>query len=983
MLFGARFGILYGFRYAVKLKGIIMKSIRAFLAVTSLFAVISGQSAASTTGSVTGTVSDSITGNPATGVNVRIEGTAYESRTGEDGTYKVQNIPPGIYRIIFEIHPERRVIVEQVMVVSGHVTSLNVEIGVAESVLPSPDTPVLMGSGRALRRTDLDALPAANLVDALAQSSPSVHTRNERASYTRNSRDWYGVASSEFTNVNGWDNMYVRGGDEFELGYRINGWPLQDPFTGEWLARLPMAAVCGLSLRTSGIGADVENFSSGILDVYGLRPTSAFQTSLVARTDAAASTLGATSFGQTSCSATSAGPLWKDKIGYAVAVDWLNADDLEPGIYGSPKYRIVDKPYYTGYYHNDSVAFDGTKFRRGARSDRANGGDYVNAYGMLTFHPARDLNIETTGLYSYIDRNVFFDPWATSPQHAPHSRRSTSFVGISGDYRVEENLHLNARIGHYQTDYEIADRMYSDDIGNDLSILQTSDSTSGSLDNFGLFRQPRDRYDGYEKQHSESWTMNGSARFLWMENHVLEAGLGMRFHALRYFNLLAPYPEYPYHDMVTANSYGYKAVMAGEHIVVVDNNSGLDKAPHPLEAGAYVSHDFVSEYFSTSLGLRYDVFDFDQRVLGRSFGDDHQLDSSDFSFSKANGEVSYRVGIVAHTPHLFDDFMSIRGWINYERFVQAPPYELLYAGSNYLRTVVALGVFGYANNWNAKPMVTRQFEAGYTAAGSNSHFSMLYYDRRQHNAIGYMNTTVADIGYKNYLAPGPIYRATTGWELSAGTSWQSVVALYASVAWMDAEETTNDYSGGFISIWTRNEEMKFKSSPRWQRDRVETTDLSVVASKGNGLLSRTSFLESLTFGLTYQNKTGTHYTPIVPSFLDFYGQSDGKVLARKNSASTPSSSIVNLKFTAEKRLLHSARLQVALEILNLLNSRTIEDVFASSGSARTDGYLYSNQGQVHATSLGPRFVQQYQIREKNAFNYGPPREVRLSVGVKF
>lgn len=956
-----------------------MKSIRALLIVASLLAVLSGQSAASSTGNLTGIVTDSIVGNPAAGVRVVVEGISRETKTDPDGRFVVRDISPGVYRLRFEVDAARKCFVEQVAVVAGQITELNVDIGDGVSTVLAPDRFVPVGTNRVIRRAELERWPVSNIVDALSILSASAQPWSERAAYV----SVFGVASSEFTNVNGWNNLYVRGGDEYELGYRINGWAMHDPFTGEWLARMPMAAVSGLSLRMSAIGSDVGNFSSGVVDVYGLKPTSTFQTSISARTDAAASALGASSFDQASYSLASTGPLWKNKIGYAMAVDWLNADDLEPGVYGSPIYRIVDKPYYTGSYRRDSVEFDGTRFRHGARADLANGGDYVNAYGVLTFHPARNLNIETTGLYSYLDRNVFFDPWATSPQHVPHSRRSTSFFGISGEYRASENLSFNARLGRYQTDYEIADRLYFDDIRKDLSVLQTWDSVGSTLDNFDLFLQPRDRYEGYEKQHSESWTMNGSARLRWMENHAFEIGFGVQSHALRYFNLLTPYPDFDY-DIVTANAYGYKAAMSGERIVVVENNTGIDKAPHPLEAGAYASHDFVSEYFSTTLGLRYDVFDFDQQVLGPNFGDDHQLDPSDYFHPKANGEVSYRLGAAAFTPHLFDDFLSIRAWINYERFAQAPPYELLYAGSNYLRNVMSLGVFGYANNWSAKPMTTRQLEIGKTVATSNAYASALYYDRRQHDAISGLYPISVDPGYKSYFSHRPIDRVTTGWEFSAGASWQSTIELHVSEGWMVSKEAGHYDGSGFHFVWLGYyEEVTYKSSSRWERRRVQSADLSVTASKENGLLSRTSFLESLSLGLTYQNKFGTPYTPVSPSFMDFYGNSDGRVVGRANSKHTPSSSIVNLIITTERRLSHFARLLATLEILNLLDSRTVEDVYASSGFARTDGYLNSAIGQTHAASLGPRFVQQYQIREKSAFNYGPPRQVRLSFGLQF
>lgn len=954
-----------------------MKSIRALLIVASLLAVLTGQSAASSTGNLTGIVTDSIVGNPAAGVNVRIEGTAYESMTGEDGTYEVQNVAPGVYRIVFEIHPERRAIVEQVMVISGRVTSLSVEIGIAESVLPSPDIPLLTGSGRALRRSDLDALPATNLVDVLAQSSPSVHTRGERASYVRNSREWYGIASSEFTNVNGWDNLYVRGGDEFELGYRINGWSLQDPFTGEWLARLPMAAVSGITLRTSDIRADVGNFSSGVVDVYGAQPTSTFQTAVLAQTDGAASSLGAASFGRGYYSAISSGPAWNDRIGYAVAVDWLNAEDLEPGIYGSPRYRIVGRSYYVHPWDRDSVVFEGTSSRKGARDHGVNSGDGVNAYGVLVYRPAKRVRLEAMGLYSLIDRNIFFDSWVTAPDHVPHSRRSTMFAGVSGQYDPNENITVNARIGYYGMKYEIADRAYFDDIQKDLGILQMWDSARESTDVFELFIHPRNRYDGYERQDAGTWLLSASTSWRLNEGRILGLGVETRRHTIRYFNLFELYssPDAA-GEIALADAYGYEAAVSGDRIRLRKVDAGRDAAPHPSETGFFASYDFLSEYYSTSVGVRYDIFDLDQRLL-----DVHDLsDGPALRHPKPKAIPGYRVRGMAHTPPLFQDLAVLNGWISYEKFSQAPPYQSLYVGNAYLTEVIRSSLDARDLS-PANPMETRQFEVGARVGAFESYVSGLYYDRRQTSAVGYnLSSFISFSRPQDQLIYSPSDRKTTGWEFTATTRFHSILSITSSMAWMKSEETIKST---YHAPWIGVDDYSVDVSPRWQRDRIVLCDATMTASKSNKLLKNTAWVESVILGISYRGKTGVRYTPVFPEKMDYYGHSDGKLVARPNSDESSSSSVMDIRLAARKKFRGTLQLQVILDVLNIWNARNVEDVYGATGSANDDGYLESGSGQLEAAQYGPRFVQQYRIREKNGFMYGSPRQVRLSFGLQF
>jgi hypothetical protein len=52
--------------------------------------------------SITGTVIDAETERPVSFTNVYISGTTYGSATSENGEYEIKNVPPGMYRLIFQ-----------------------------------------------------------------------------------------------------------------------------------------------------------------------------------------------------------------------------------------------------------------------------------------------------------------------------------------------------------------------------------------------------------------------------------------------------------------------------------------------------------------------------------------------------------------------------------------------------------------------------------------------------------------------------------------------------------------------------------------------------------------------------------------------------------------------------------------------------------------------------------------------------------------
>ncbi len=64
-------------------------------------AIFAFSSVGSPRGDVKGTVVDAETGEPLIGVNIVLEGTSRGDATGIDGRFEIDNIPPGIYKLIY------------------------------------------------------------------------------------------------------------------------------------------------------------------------------------------------------------------------------------------------------------------------------------------------------------------------------------------------------------------------------------------------------------------------------------------------------------------------------------------------------------------------------------------------------------------------------------------------------------------------------------------------------------------------------------------------------------------------------------------------------------------------------------------------------------------------------------------------------------------------------------------------------------------
>lgn len=82
----------------------------------------------------------------------------------------------------------------------------------------------------------------------------------------------------------------------------------------------------------------------------------------------------------------------------------------------------------------------------------------------------------------------------------------------------------------------------------------------------------------------------------------------------------------------------------------------------------------------------------------------------------------------------------------------------------------------------------------------------------------------------------------------------------------------------------------------------------------------------------------------------------------------------------------TANLNIYLQVLNLLNTRNVLNVYNYTGNSEDDGYLSSAQGQLMLNSNPTKtasITDQYNIFINNPNNYGRPRTIRIGVLLDF
>jgi len=159
--------------------------LRALLLILSIAVLpATAQTTSATTGTITGMVSDS-SGGTLPGVTVNLSGAsmmgAQSAVTAEDGAYRFISIPPGEYKVSFELPGFSTITRDAVRITANFTATINVAMGVAsleENVVVTGQSPVVDTASTSISTTfdkeTLANLPSARDYWAILSEAPGV-----------------------------------------------------------------------------------------------------------------------------------------------------------------------------------------------------------------------------------------------------------------------------------------------------------------------------------------------------------------------------------------------------------------------------------------------------------------------------------------------------------------------------------------------------------------------------------------------------------------------------------------------------------------------------------------------------------------------------------------------------------------------------------------------------------------------------------------
>src|SRR6266581_4249732 len=224
-----------------------------------------GKSWAGTTGTISGTVTDSKTNEPVGLATVTIPELKRGATTDAQGHYYVTNLPAGKYSVrvaLLGYVPQVREGIEGFhdftskidLVMEANVLKDVAEVEVkAERPLIQKD---VTGTTKFLNGEELRYQPLRGYQDAVAQQSGVV-------TFNLNNLNQVNTAT-EITNSN---TLIIRGGRPNEVAYYVDGFSQQDPLTGFSTTNIAPEAIDEVVVQAGGYNAEYGRINSGIVNV--------------------------------------------------------------------------------------------------------------------------------------------------------------------------------------------------------------------------------------------------------------------------------------------------------------------------------------------------------------------------------------------------------------------------------------------------------------------------------------------------------------------------------------------------------------------------------------------------------------------------------------------------------------------------------------------------------------------------------------------
>jgi hypothetical protein len=214
-----------------------------------------------TTGKISGTLKDKVTGEPLPGATIMILGTNIGTSTDEDGDYFLLNLPPGDYTLQASLIGYEPIIKKEVKVLLDLTTPVDFQLR---------SSPIELAQG-------ITVTAERPLIQKDLTYSSNIVIREQFESFPNATSLQKVISNMAGTVVDEDGLLHIRGGRDGTVSYFLDGVNVQDPFVGQAGTRITPDAVEELDVTTGGFTAEYGEALSGVVSAVTKHGTRAFQ----------------------------------------------------------------------------------------------------------------------------------------------------------------------------------------------------------------------------------------------------------------------------------------------------------------------------------------------------------------------------------------------------------------------------------------------------------------------------------------------------------------------------------------------------------------------------------------------------------------------------------------------------------------------------------------------------------------------------------
>lgn len=993
-----------------------------------LLLVLSAAVMAGTKGRIKGKVVDRQTGEPLIGANVMIAGSSFGSATDASGEYLIMNVDPGSYDLQVTYIGYQGRIIKGVRVNADltayqdfELSSEDISVGTIEVVAKRPL--IQKDATNATRVTtgeDIQSLPVRGL-NSIVQIQAGVSVTN--------------------------GTITIRGGRQDEVGYVVEGMSGENPMTGGRGLTVSSDAIEEVQVQTGGYTAELGGANSGMVRTQYRTGSPELKVSFSHQTDNLSfkgkkdflngkKFLGAYSYGYDESSFSVGGPIFDKRFRFFLNYNYTYLGDRGKGniVQAFPELNLgVIKDRTTG---------DSINFTLPGGPVKGNSRDIHTLTGTLSF----DFNpvmIRLSGSYAKT-RNDRYNNDLTEILNSrkgeqlltdgvfsakiTHILSPTMYYEITGGY----GLQTDTRQDPYLKDNMWA---YGDSVANAAAgyTFKRSATDLAAASRHGRYIAPQPltvfgiSYNtegniafGYRKSDYRNFEIKGNFNLLIGKIHSIKIGGEYKKWSMRNYiptgvvglasslntNLNDPKNAGKTLDQIKeeilrirgTDHYGYD-IFGNEY----NGDDDFMRARKPVFAAAFIMDKIEYQDIILNIGLRYEYINVDNKqpvnlarpdlAADRNTGELYTNGWEDVgSFSS----VSPRLGIsfpITESTVFHAQFGKFVQQTRLQDIYQAP----VYTAYTWRQTYAFLGAPGF----NVRPTRTTNYELGFTQQ-LNDYMSFDitgYYKDIKDQAVFTeikIDKAAKDKGFRDYYALiNGDYNTTKGIEITFNMRRYQRLSINASMTYSDARGTGSGpyQNAGIVGAPIDPEYIfvpKFISPISTNIPFTSSINLDYRWGVNDG----PAVLENFGLNLLATLRGGHGYTR-GDGVLNLENDQRGRYpIEPLNSSMTPTIFQIDLKIDKTFKLFDKLTANIFVRVLNLFDTKNIENPFQRTGAADDDGVI-SNPVLLgnKIEQYGSKYLDYYkainidrQLQFTNAtanYLYAQPRQFILGIRLDY